>query len=155
MDETPTRDSKNHAVRSPLSLWFLQWEKRAQGASPIFWVLGAPTDPLGIKGESAGLHHWISGCDGECGRVCNSWHLDLGGLSFSLQSTSSSPTIALLICKTKSVVQSGQENRSPALPEKNTWKLCSPYHELLREHPPTGRPRLCFKAPDGSAVVLI
>lgn len=38
---------------------------------------------------------------------------------------------------------------------KNTWKLCSPYRKQSREHLPTQRAGLCFKAPDGSSVVLI
>lgn len=115
MDKTPMRDSENHAVRSPLSLWFHQWEKRAQGAPSYCgsWEPALWSDPLGITGGSAGLHWWVSGCDGEWGRVCNNWHLGVGGLSSSLRAqTAANQRFAYL--------QPSQESKSPALPEQST-----------------------------------
>ena len=57
--------AQNHAEKSPPSLQFLHWEKRAPGthSAPLpLWVTSwkLESQPIGIEGKSAGLNHWKS-----------------------------------------------------------------------------------------------
>lgn len=72
----------------------------------------------------------------EGGGVYNNRHSDPGRPSSDLQGPVVVPTLALLICRHKWVVQSDQGTIArPRLTRrvgKDTWKLCSPSHGLLR-----------------------
>lgn len=83
---------------SPLSLWFLQWEKRTEGGQPVpsSIVRAFARAPIlilhhEIAGQSAGLNHWESDCEREGARTCNNQHTDLGRPSSHLQYPSSNP----------------------------------------------------------------
>lgn len=78
--------------------------KRAQKEHPTFpllwitsWEVLPWSCPMGIAGESSGLIHWKSECDGERGWACINQHSGLGRLSSYLESPSSSPNQQLYL----------------------------------------------------------
>lgn len=66
------RPAQHLAKRSLLSLWFLQWEKRAQNGlsawSVNFWEHLLWSYPLRITGQSVWLDHWQPNCERKGGR---------------------------------------------------------------------------------------
>ena len=94
------KPAQHHVARSPLSLWFLQWKtepKEDNQLPPAFrvtlWEALLWSCTMRIAGESVGLNHCESDCDGEGegGGACNNLHMDLGRPSSYLQCSNSNP----------------------------------------------------------------
>ena len=88
------RPAQHHMERSPLSLWFLQWEKRTQGDNQHWGhFVGAPTLILHRRDykESSGSISGNLTVMEKRGGACNKQHRDLGRLSSHLQCPSSDP----------------------------------------------------------------
>lgn len=92
------RGAPHHTERSPLSLWFLQWEKRTKrgkpvSPSPVGCFTGACT-LVSHHGDCSGICRaqcWKSDRDGEEGWAGHNWHTHLVRPSSSLQRSSLDP----------------------------------------------------------------
>lgn len=119
------RDYQHCVVRSFLSFQFLQWEEpegdmQFQHCGSLLTNPPLQSSSLGTAGNLWGSISGILVVMENGVGACNSQHLDLGTLSSSLQSPSSSLTSTLLTCKTS--LTRGTISWL-CLTRKNTWKL--------------------------------
>lgn len=110
----------NHVEGSPLSLQFLQWEKRAQGRQSVSMPslrllcgsLYSDLSPWRFSRESARLSHWESDYGGDVGKGLKqslqwSWRTKLIP---AVPKQDANPAV-LLICRTNSGAQSEKETQ--------------------------------------------
>lgn len=94
------RTVNHHVKKSPLNLWFIQWEKRmkrTQSSLPVqHWghFVGALlwSNTIAIAEKSMGLNHWESDCDTQVKWGWQNQHMGLDNLSSYLQCPNVIPT---------------------------------------------------------------